>query len=84
MTHPNSPTQLYYLSYQWVETGSLRLFSSLSDTWFSAGFKSYSAATLSEVSTALQQQRLVRIVAGIQWPTYGHVSPTVYFIKLSP
>ena len=84
VTHPNSPTQLYYLSYQWVETGSLRLFSSLSDTWFSAGFKSYSAATLSEVSTALQQQRLVRIVAGIQWPTYGHVSPTVYFIKLSP
>ncbi|WP_240164810.1 dermonecrotic toxin domain-containing protein [Pseudomonas lactis] len=84
-THPNSPSRLYYVSYLWAERPSLRLFSTLSDNWLVTGLRTYTNVALAdEVSSAMRQQRLVRILAGIQWPTGSDVSPTVYFIKLNP
>lgn len=84
-THPNSPSRLYYVSYLWGETPSLQLFSTLSDNWLVTGLRTYTDVALAgEVSSAMREQRLVRILAGIQWPTGSDVSPTVYFIKLNP
>ena len=78
-THPNSPTQLYYVAYQWVEKGSIKIGVRLDDRWFHAN-----PSLPAEVKSALQEKRLVRIMAGIQWPTFGNVSPSVYFIKMVP
>ena len=36
------------------------------------------------VREALSEQRLVRMMAGIQWPRHGNRPPTVYFVKVSP
>lgn len=84
-THPNSPSRLYYVSYLWAEKPSLRLFSTLSDNWLVTGLRNYTNVALAdEVRSAMREQRLVRILAGIQWPTGSDVSPTVYFIKLNP
>ncbi|ANF87397.1 hypothetical protein A7J50_4035 [Pseudomonas antarctica] len=83
--HPNSPDRIYYISYEWVEMGHVRLNTRLKNGWFYIGFKSYTDAALAvTVSKALQENRLVRILAGIQWPIKGDISPTVYFIKLAP
>ena len=78
-THPNSPTQLYYVAYQWVEKGSIKIGVRLDDRWFHAN-----PSLPAEVKSALQEKRLVRIMAGIQWPTFGKVPPSVYFIKMMP
>ncbi|WP_339435545.1 dermonecrotic toxin domain-containing protein [Pseudomonas orientalis] len=78
-THPNSPTQLYYVAFQWVEKGSIKIGARLDNRWFHAD-----PSLPVEVKTALQENRLVRIMAGIQWPTFGEVPPSVYFIKLVP
>ena len=83
-THPNS-NQLYYVSPSWVEEGSIQLNTRLSDLWFSDALSKHSnALPLQGVKLALDEGRLVRIVAGIQWPTKRTLSPTVYFVKVSP
>lgn len=84
-THPNSPGQVYYLSYAWFDMGYLRLGTRLSDDWIAAADWRYMTATVSaEIHIALQEQRLGRILAGIQWPVAGDLPPSVYFIKLTP
>ena len=83
ITHINSPNLLYYISYQWVEKGYVTLSTKLSDKWFLVKTNIYRNKALSaEMHRALREQRLVRILAGIQWPVHGHISATVYFIKL--
>ncbi|WP_338723439.1 DUF6543 domain-containing protein [Pseudomonas tolaasii] len=83
-THPRSPDTLYYLSFHWFEQGHLTLGARLTDHWFVARSTLYTSTALSaEVHLALREQRLVRILAGIQWPVHGRVSATVYFIKLA-
>ncbi|MEG8235550.1 dermonecrotic toxin domain-containing protein [Pseudomonas orientalis] len=83
-THPNS-NQLYYVSPSWVEEGSMQINTRLSDLWFNDALsKQSNALSLEGVKLALDEGRLVRIVAGIQWPTKRALSPTVYFVKVSP
>ncbi|OAE13800.1 hypothetical protein AZH11_04505 [Pseudomonas simiae] len=78
-THTNSPTQLYYVAYQWAESGSINIGARLRDRWFHAA-----PSLPTEVKDALQEKRLIRIMAGIQWPISGTVPPSVYFIKVVP
>lgn len=84
-THPGSPGQLYYLSYAWFEMGHLHLGRRLTDNWLAtAKVRNMPPAFSAEINTAFQGQRLVRILAGIQWPGAGDVSPSVYFLKMTP
>ena len=83
-THPNS-NKLYYVSYHWLEYGSVTLATRLTDRWLNNAIKRYpNSLPLAEVRSAMQQQRLIRIVAGIHWPKEGTLRPTVYFVKVSP
>ncbi|RFD27063.1 hypothetical protein CER19_18950 [Pseudomonas sp. GL93] len=83
-THPNS-NQLYYVSPSWVEEGSIQLNTRLSDRWFTDALsKKDNALPLAGVKRALDEGRLVRIVAGIQWPTKRTLPSTVYFVKVNP
>ena len=82
-THPNS-NRLYYVSPGWAEGGGIQLNTRLSDLWFNDAFsKKANALPLAGVKRALDEGRLVRIVAGIQWTTKRTLSPTVYFVKLN-
>lgn len=73
-----------YVSYHWLEYGHIKLGVRLTDGWLTAPSRNYmNAALLAEVRLALREQRLVRILAGIQWPVQGRLSATVYFIKLT-
>ncbi len=83
MTHPHS-SHVYYVMYQWVERASIVLRTKLTDKWLNLALNSHKDSALSAtVSSAMAQQRLVRIVAGIQWPRYANLPPTVYFVKLN-
>lgn len=85
VTHINSPDLLYYVSYHWFEKGHVLLGARLTDKWFVARSHIYSNwALAAEMHLALREQRLVRMLAGIQWPVRGRVSATVYFVKLTP
>jgi len=82
--HPNSNT-LYYVVFQWVEYGSVAVRNRLTDKWFNYAIQKYSnSLSFVAVSRALQEQHLIRIVAGIHWPKKGTLPPTVYFVKVSP
>ena len=84
-THPNSPGQLYYLAYQWFERSSAVLGQKLTDKSFSTAIVALRHTDLSaRLSSALQERRLARILAGIQWPITGRLPATVYFVKLTP
>lgn len=84
-THPNS-NKLYYVSYHWVERGSITLGRRFTDDWLNNAIKKYpNSLSLAGVRSAMQQQRLIRIVAGIHWPKKEEtLRPTVYFVKVSP
>ncbi|MBC2379716.1 hypothetical protein HF257_01580 [Pseudomonas sp. WS 5106] len=84
-THANSPSQLYYVSYHWFEKGHVTLGARFTNNWFVARSTRYMNMALSdEIHLALREQRVVRILAGIQWPSQGRVSASVYFVKLTP
>ncbi|AUG09106.1 dermonecrotic toxin domain-containing protein [Pseudomonas sp. S09G 359] len=83
VTHPRS-NRLYYLVYQWVGRGTIQLKTRLTDNWLNAAVHSYSAPPLSaQLRRAMEEQRLVLIAAGIQWPTHGNVPPSVYFARVN-
>lgn len=83
-THSGS-SSLYYMSLHWVERGSIGLQKRLTDQWFNTTIsKSARHPEFAPVRSAWGEGRLVRIVAGIQWPIVGTVPPTVYFVKVSP
>ena len=85
-THPSSDQNaLYYVTVQWVERGVVTLHERLTDAWFNrAIIQSPRSAPLRQVKSAMEDGRLIRIAAGIQWPVQGTVPPSVYFVKLSP
>ncbi|UII69936.1 hypothetical protein LVW35_20030 [Pseudomonas sp. HN11] len=84
VTHPNSNT-LYYVSLHWVEKGAIKLDERLTNVWLNKVINRYSAsATFAGVKSAMEEGRLVRIAAGIQWPVVGTVPPSVYFVKVNP
>ena len=83
-THPNS-NKLYYVSYHWLEHGSITLGAKFTDQWLNNTIKQHSSLlVLAGVRSAMQERRLIRIVAGIHWPKKGTLLPTVYFVKVSP
>ncbi len=83
-THPHS-NRLYYLHYQWVERASIMIQTKLTDKWINVAIKAHSDSVLSvAVKRAMEEQRLVRIVSGIQWSRWGSLPPTVYFVKVNP
>ncbi|MBC8783660.1 dermonecrotic toxin domain-containing protein [Pseudomonas fluorescens] len=83
--HPTAPNRLYYVAYQWVEKGGIYMGTRFKHRWFNALRPGATSVRLSaEVSSALHEQRLVRIMAGIQWPDWKDKAPSVYFIKLNP
>ncbi|NVZ20453.1 dermonecrotic toxin domain-containing protein [Pseudomonas costantinii] len=83
-THPNSNT-LYYLSVHWVEKGSIKFYKRLTNDWLNKVISRYPGSpTFKRVKSAMEQGRLVRIVAGIQWPVSGTLPPSVYFVKVNP
>lgn len=83
-THPNS-NKLYYVSYHWLERGSITLGAKFTDQWLNNTIKQHSSLlVLAGVRSAMQEQRLIRIVAGIHWPKKATLLPTVYFVKVSP
>ncbi|KTC29903.1 hypothetical protein AO239_18160 [Pseudomonas sp. ICMP 19500] len=84
VTHRHS-NKIYYVAYQWLETGRMTLRTKLTDKWIRFAIKLHpDSLLLKAVDSALQEQRLVRIVAGIQWATKGNLNPSVYFVKLAP
>lgn len=83
-THPSSPDHLYYLAYHWFQGGSAELGQKLTDRVVADAIVHLRHTDLSaRISTALREQRLTRILAGIQWPLSGRFPATVYFIKLT-
>ncbi|WP_237151316.1 DUF6543 domain-containing protein [Pseudomonas sp. ADAK18] len=83
-THPNS-NKLYYVSYHWIEYGSIMLGRRFTDHWLNSSINKYPLSLpLAGVRSAMQEQRLTRIVAGIHWPKRGTLPATVYFVKVSP
>lgn len=84
VTHPQS-NALYYITFQWLDRGSILLRSKLTHAWFNQAIKQHrTSAMAASVREALSEQRLVRMMAGIQWPRHGNRPPTVYFVKVSP
>ncbi|MBV2080117.1 MULTISPECIES: DUF6543 domain-containing protein [Pseudomonas] len=84
VTHPHS-NKIYYVAYQWLEHGRMTVRTKLTDKWIRVAIKAHpNSLLLMAVHSAMQEQRLVRIVAGIQWATKGNLNPTVYFVKLKP
>lgn len=83
-THPNS-NKLYYVSYHWIEHGSITLGTRFTDHWLNSAIKKNpNSLPLAGVRSAMQEGRLIRIVAGIHWPKKGTLPPTAYFVKVSP
>lgn len=82
-THPNSPGQLYYVTCEWVSRASFRKGAKARQSWIRAFRAPIDSELTDDINRALRSNRLVRIIAGIQWPTAGRVPPSVYFIKLS-
>ena len=87
-THPKS-NNLYYVLTRWAESPSIALGSGsmllLSDAWFRAPNRSamrHQAALHRPILQALDEGRLVRIIAGIQRVERSN-RVTVFFVKLS-
>ncbi|SDN65548.1 dermonecrotic toxin domain-containing protein [Pseudomonas azotoformans] len=82
-THPKSNARYYVLT-RWVKDSTVNLRSAtsvqLTDEWFRrrSVARTYSEH-MPEISRALNQNRLVKIIAGIQWTSRSN--PTVFFVK---
>ena len=85
VTHPGS-TQLYYLCYHWVERANILLQARLTDHWINVAIKSQGKSALAVmVRDAMAEQRLVRLVSGVQWARWGgNLPPTVYIVRVNP
>lgn len=85
-THPlSSSNEVYYLSTHWTYAGTIRLNTRLTNEWFKKTFIDHPhLLPLASVKRAMRENRLIRIVAGIQWSTEGMSQPSVYFAKVSP
>ncbi|WP_248732192.1 DUF6543 domain-containing protein [Pseudomonas sp. MWU13-2517] len=84
VTHALSD-RLYYVSVRWVERSSITLHSRLTDGWFNKAINRHPVSQVfARIKRAREEGRLVRLVAGIQWPVSGTLPPSVYFVKVGP
>ena len=82
-THPQSGN-LYYVLTRWAHTASIKMHAShaiqLSDEWFTYRFNTWKyASAFVPIKQAMDEGRLVKIIAGIQWTP--NAPPTVYFVR---
>ncbi|MFL1555407.1 dermonecrotic toxin domain-containing protein [Pseudomonas sp. O11] len=88
-THPHTDT-VYFVLTQWVDSNNVNLRSrvapELSDPWFRNRISSSVpfSAEFAAIEIAMDENRLVRLVAGIQWPVRFAEPATVYFVKVMP
>ncbi|NVZ53027.1 hypothetical protein HX792_21980 [Pseudomonas sp. B6002] len=81
--HPQS-NNLYFVLTRWANTASFKFYGAhamqLSDEWFNhRAATSNFAASFAPIKQAMDEGRLVKIIAGIQWtPT---TAPTVFFVR---
>lgn len=83
-THRSSASgNVYYISALWVERASVQLKERLTDHWLNVAIRANPGSLpVVSVQRAMQENRLVRIVAGIQWPVFQADPPSVYFVKV--
>jgi len=80
----SNSNNVYYLSLHWRGGGGLQLSAKLTDKWLKGTIKQNpGVAPLAQVNQAMIDNRLILIVAGIQWPNKGTVPASVYFVKVS-
>jgi hypothetical protein len=73
---------VYYLSTQWLESGSVAGVPRLSKESVAKQLTLHPTSEVHRlVNDAMGSERLVTMVGGIQWPVKGNLAPTVYFIK---
>ena len=88
-THPATDS-VYFVLTHWVENRSVSLRSraaqQLSDRWFRHRILSARPFSLEfdAIRRAMDRERLVRVVAGIQWSARFDEPPTVYFATVAP
>ncbi|MCF5235041.1 hypothetical protein GIW30_05860 [Pseudomonas sp. PA-5-4G] len=88
-THPHS-SSVYFVLNNWVDNRNVSLRSrvapQLSEAWFREriGSQSPFSAEFAAIDQAMTQNRLVRIVAGIQWQVRYGEPASVYFAKVAP
>lgn len=84
-THPlSNSNNVYYLSTHWVYRGTISLDMRLTNRWLSDTVRrNPGVPALAGVESAMGANRLMLIVAGIQWSNEGVSPPTVYFAKVS-
>lgn len=87
--HPHS-NSTYFVLNNWVENRVVRMSSrgsaQMSDAWFRHRISAHSlfSAEFAAIDQAMTQNRLVRIVAGIQWRVRFEEPASVYFAKIAP
>lgn len=82
-THPHSSNRYYVLT-RWANTSSVKLHAAhamqLTDEWFNRrSVLAHYAKAFEPLKKAMDEGRLVRIIAGIQWTTTE--PPTLYFVR---
>ncbi|MDQ0702744.1 hypothetical protein QF043_001536 [Pseudomonas sp. W3I7] len=88
-THPHS-NSVYFVLNNWVENRNVNLRSrvapQLSDAWFHDRIRSQSpySAEFAAIEQAMAENRMVRLVAGIQWRVRNDDPASVYFAKVAP
>lgn len=83
VTHPLS-NKVYYMSIHWVYGGTINLGTRLTNQWLNAAIRGNpDVLPLNLVNSAMRENRLVLIVAGIQWSSEAGGRPSIYFAKVS-
>ncbi|MBC3303189.1 hypothetical protein H0Z09_18860 [Pseudomonas sp. SWRI18] len=83
VTHPLS-NKVYYVSMHWTYGGTVDLRTRLTDQWLTETIrKNPDVPALAGINSAMSENRLVPIVAGIQWSSQAGREASVYFAKVS-
>lgn len=83
VTHPLS-NKVYYVSTHWAYGGTIELDTRMTNQWLiDTVRRNPGVLPLVGVSSAMSENRLVLIVAGIQWSGHPRARPSVYFAKVS-
>lgn len=88
-THPHS-NSVYFVLNNWVESRSVplnsRLAPELCDAWFRRRLRAASpySREFAAIEQAMTENRLVRLIAGIQWHSRYTGPASVYFAKVAP
>lgn len=83
MHRSSNSGKVYYITPQWVERGSVQIKKRLTERWLNHAINANPGSPpFVAVQRAMQENRLVRIVAGVQWPVVQAGPPSVYFVRV--